>query len=102
MLNIGYLCIVVQVRDTAWFVCLYGEIIPKLKRGDKSTVQGHKTMLYLTCTMISSIDLAHYGVSRAKDWVSMDYFTIIIKSVSAFTFGDKIGCCCCIVVLRPR
>ena len=29
-------------------------------------------MLYLTCTTISSVDLAHYGVSRAKDWVSMD------------------------------
>ena len=27
--------------------------------------------LYLTCTMISSVDLAHYGVSRAKDWVSV-------------------------------
>ena len=26
-------------------------------------------MLYLTCTMISSVDLAHYGVSRAKDLV---------------------------------
>ena len=25
---------------------------------------------YLTCTIISSVDLAHYGVSRAKDWVS--------------------------------
>ena len=29
-------------------------------------------MLYLTCTMISSVDLAHYGVSRAKDQVSVD------------------------------
>ena len=25
-----------------------------------------KTMLYLTCTMISSVDLARYGVSHAK------------------------------------
>ena len=25
-------------------------------------------MLYLTCTTITSVDLAHYGVSRAKDW----------------------------------
>ena len=32
-------------------------------------------MLYLTCTMISSVDLAHYGVSRVKDWVSVDYGT---------------------------
>ena len=35
---------------------LYGEIIPELQ-------------VYLTCTIISSVDLAHYGVFRAKDWV---------------------------------
>ena len=35
-------------------------------------------MLYLTCTMISSVDLAHYGVSRAKDWVSVDCGTMYI------------------------
>ena len=29
-------------------------------------------MLYLTCTMVSSEDLAHYGISRAKDWISVD------------------------------
>ena len=29
-------------------------------------------MLYLTCTMVSSVDFAHYAVSYAKDWVSMD------------------------------
>ena len=29
-------------------------------------------MLYLTCTTITSVDLAHYGVSRAKDWASVD------------------------------
>ena len=28
-------------------------------------------MLYLTCITISSVDLAHYGVSRTKDWVSV-------------------------------
>ena len=33
-------------------------------------------MLCLTCTMISSVDLAHYGVSRANDWVSVDCGTI--------------------------
>ena len=37
-----------------------------------STVQAHKTMLYLTCTTITSVDLAHYRVSRAKDWISVD------------------------------
>ena len=31
-------------------------------------------MFYLTCTMISSVDLAQYlyEVSRGKDWVSVD------------------------------
>ena len=29
-------------------------------------------MLYLICITISSVDLAHYGVSRAKDWISVD------------------------------
>ena len=29
-------------------------------------------MLYLTCTTINSVDLAHYGVSLAKDCVSVD------------------------------
>ena len=31
-----------------------------------------QTMLYLTCTMISSVDLAHLEVIRAKDWLSVD------------------------------
>ena len=34
-------------------------------------------MLYLTCTMVSSIDLAYYGVSRAKDLISVDRGTRI-------------------------
>ena len=29
-------------------------------------------MLYLTCTIISKVDLARYGVSRAKDWIFVD------------------------------
>ena len=32
-------------------------------------------MLYLTCTTITSIDLAHYEVSRAKYRVSVDCVT---------------------------
>ena len=54
---------------------LYGEIMPELKRGiiDRT---GAQTMLYLTCTTITSVDLAHYGVSRAKDWVSVDCATM--------------------------
>ena len=45
---------------------------------------GAHTMLYLTCTMISSVDLAHYGVYRAKDWVSVDC-GIISNSCAAHT-----------------
>ena len=37
---------------------------------------GAQTMLYFTCTTITSIDLAHYGVSPAKDWVSVKCGTI--------------------------
>ena len=50
---------------------LYGEIISSFSEGiiDRTCAQ---TMLYLTCTMISSVDFAHYSVSRAKDWVSVD------------------------------
>ena len=35
-----------------------------------------QTVLYLTCTTIISVDLAHYGVSRAKDLSSVDCGTI--------------------------
>ena len=37
---------------------------------------GAQTMLYLTCITITSVDLAHYGVSRAKDWASVNCGTI--------------------------
>ena len=36
-------------------------------------------MLYLTCTTITSVDLAHYGISRVNDWVSGDCGTRIRK-----------------------
>ena len=39
-------------------------------------------MLYLTCTTITSVDLAHYGVSRAKDWVSVDCGTKCVYKTS--------------------
>ena len=39
-------------------------------------------MLYLTCTTISSVDLAQYGVSLAKDWVSVECGTNDEKSSS--------------------
>ena len=38
-------------------------------------------MLYLTCTTITSVDLAHYVVSRAKDWVSVDCDTSLASVV---------------------
>ena len=58
------------VIDRAWFVCLYGEISSGII--DRT---GAQIMLYLTCTTITSINLAHYGVSRAKDWVSVNCCT---------------------------
>ena len=66
---------------------LHGEIIPGFSEGiiDRT---GAQTMLYLTCTMISSVNLAHYGVSRAKGWVSVDCGTkhIICHSFYFLTF----------------
>ena len=41
---------------------------------------GGQTMLYLTCPMITSVDLAHCDVSRAKDWVFVDCGTIMFVS----------------------
>ena len=43
-------------------------------------------MLYLTCTMIYSVDFAHYGVSRAKYrvFVSVDCGTNLLKSPMDF------------------
>ena len=58
-----------QVRDRAWFVRLYGEI--RRDRG-LSLRTGAQTMLYLTCTTITSVDLAHYGVSHDKESVSVN------------------------------
>ena len=57
-----YLMNLFKARDRAWFERLYGEIIPSFSEGiiDRTGIQ---TRLYLTCTMISSVDLAHYGVS---------------------------------------
>ena len=57
---------------------MYGEIIP-----DRTSAQA---TLYLTGTMKSSVVLQYYGVSRVKDWVSVDCGTPLISVV----FG-KIG-----------
>ena len=53
---------------------LYGEIISS---GILDRTGAH-TMLYLTYTMIFSVDLAYYGVSRSKDRVSADCGTSLI------------------------
>ena len=47
-------------------------------------------MLYLTCTTITSVDLAHYGVSRAKDWVSVDCGTIENTDGRRMEDGDMV------------
>ena len=44
-------------------------------------------MLYLTCTMISRVDLSHYRVSHAKDWVSVDCATSTIRQLFANNFA---------------
>ena len=63
---------------------LYGEIIERT---------GAQTMLYLTCTTITSVDLAHYGVSRAKNWVSVDCGTRDFKLFNYQKADDKIFVC---------
>ena len=57
---------------------------PLAKARGLSLRTGAQAMLYLTCTMISSVDLGHYEVSRAKDWVSVDCGTILIKHRSVY------------------
>ena len=37
-------------------------------------------MLYLTCTTISSVDLAQYGVALAEDWVSVECGTFFYEA----------------------
>ena len=48
---------------------------PLAKARGLSLRTGAQTMLYLTCTTITSIDLAHYGVFHVKDWVPVDFCT---------------------------
>ena len=50
-------------------------------------------MLYLTSTTITSIDLAHYGVSRAKDWISWIVVQVEMLSIThPYLFYIKIKC----------
>ena len=63
---------------------LYDEIIPSFSEGiiDRT---GAYTMLNLTSTTITSVDLAHYGVSCARDWVSVDCGTRFITNSGSCT-----------------
>ena len=45
-------------------------------------------MLYLTITMMSSVDLAYYGVSCTKDSVSVDCGIIECTCNELYHFGD--------------
>ena len=47
-------------------------------------------MLYLICTIISSVDLAQYGVFCAKDRVSVDCGTTYVTSLR-FEIDGKCG-----------
>ena len=71
---------------------LYGEIIRSFSKGiiDRT---GTQTMLYLTSTMISSVDLAHYAVRHAKDWVSVDCDTITYNALGRI---DSLACYICV------
>ena len=46
-------------------------------------------MLYLTCTTITNVDLAHYGESRAKNWVSVDCSTSIIERQNLINVHER-------------
>ena len=55
---------------------------------------GAQTMLYLNCTMISSVDLAQYVVSCVKDWVPVDFGTNMFKPNSVGTDQYGLGMHC--------
>ena len=59
MLKTGYL----------WIVRLFGEIIHEHRQVD---YRSYRRTNYALSPLICSVGLAHYGVSRAKDWVSVD------------------------------
>ena len=55
---------------------------PRAEARGLSVRTGAQTMLYLTCTTITSVDLAHYRVARAKDWLSVNCGTKIFDVIS--------------------
>ena len=48
-------------------------------------------MLFLTCTMTSSVDIAHYGVSRVKDLVAGDCGTKYYKQTWLLVNGWRVS-----------
>ena len=66
---------------------LYGEI---LSEGiiDRT---GAQTMLYLTCTTITRVDLARYRVSRAKDWLSVNCGANVLMDLNVQTLIGRIA-----------
>ena len=62
-----------QVRDRAWFARLYGEIISE----GIIDLQAHKPFSLSHLYVISSVDLACYGVSRAK----IGYLWIVVQEM---------------------
>ena len=63
-----------ETRGYPYLVC---KKIPSFNEGTIDRT-GAQTMLYLTCTIISNVDLARCGVYRTKDWVSVDCGTLPI------------------------
>ena len=49
-------------------------------------------MLYLACTTISSVDLAQYGVSLAKDWVSVKCGTMFFVCFMLLMAANNSSC----------
>ena len=47
-------------------------------------------MLYLICITVSSVDLAHYRVSRAKDWASVGCGTRQLKKTDGFGLSNAV------------
>ena len=57
-------------------------------------------MIYLNCTMISSVDLAHYGISLAKDWVSGDCVTRLGVEAKTRKFRARFSSCLVLCAVR--
>ena len=69
-------------------MCLYGEIIPSYSEGIINCT-GRQTMLFLSCTMISSVDFAHYRVSHAKIrylWIVVQERIIVNSKFEVYTY----------------